>query len=111
MNRFRNTPLGRAAKVLSRADQRKIIAITFLQILMGALDLLGVIAIGLLGALSVTGLQSSKPGERVNAALNILHIQSATFQKQVVILGISAVVLLVGRTILSIFFTRRILFF
>ena len=111
MNRLRNTPLGRAARVLSRADQRKIIAITFLQILMGALDLLGVIAIGLLGALSVTGLQSSKPGDRVNAALNILHIQSATFQNQVVILGISAVVLLVGRTILSIFFTRRILFF
>ena len=111
MNRLRNSLLSRASRVLSRADRRKIVAITILQILMGGLDLMGVIAIGLLGALSVTGLQSSNPGNRVSAALSILHIQDATFQKQAVILGISAVVLLVGRTILSIFFTRRTLFF
>ena len=102
-SRLGKSPLGRAVKVLSRADQRKIVAITVLQILMGGLDLLGVIAIGLLGALSVTGLQSGEPGNRVSAALKILHIQGATFQKQAFILGISAVVLLVGRTILSIF--------
>jgi ABC-type multidrug transport system fused ATPase/permease subunit len=72
---------------------------------------LGIVAIGLLGALSVTGLQSAKPGDRVDAALRVLHIQDETFQNQAVILGISAVVLLVGRTVLSIFFTRRILFF
>lgn len=101
----------RAFNVLSQADQRKIVAITGFQILMAGLDLLGVIAIGLLGALSVTGLQSSAPGNRVSDALNILHIQDETFQKQAVILGISAVTLLVGRTVLSIIFTRRILFF
>ena len=78
---------------------------------MGGLDLLGVIAIGILGALSVTGLQSNQPGNRVSNALKLLHIQGATFQEQAVVLGIIAVALLVGRTILSIFFTRRILFF
>lgn len=78
---------------------------------MGALDLLGVVAIGLLGALSVTGLQYQKPGDRVSAALRILHISDSTFQTQATILGIGAVALLVGRTVLSIFFTRRILFF
>ncbi len=97
--------------MLSPTDQRKVIAATILQIFMGGLDLLGIVAIGLLGALSVTGLQSAKPGDRVDAALRVLHIQDETFQNQAVILGISAVVLLVGRTVLSIFFTRRILFF
>lgn len=111
MERWHKSSLGRAIKVLSRTDQRKVIAVTILQIFMGGLDLLGVIAIGLLGALSVTGLQSAKPGDRVEAALRVLQIQDETFQNQAVILGISAVVLLVGRTILSIFFTRRILFF
>jgi ABC-type multidrug transport system fused ATPase/permease subunit len=111
MSRLRNNLLSRVIKVLSRADRRKIIAITILQILMGALDLLGVIAIGLLGALSVTGLQSANPGNRVRTALEILHIQDVSFQKQAIILGFSAVILLVGRTILSIFFTRRTLFF
>ena len=111
MNRLDKGPLSRAIKVLSRSDRRKIIGITILQVLMGGLDLLGVVAVGLLGALSVSGLQSNNPGNRVSAALKVLHIQDATFQTQALILGVSAVVLLVGRTILSIFFTRRILFF
>jgi len=111
MSRLGKSPLARAINVLSRTDKGKIVAITVLQILMGGLDLLGVIAIGLLGALSVTGLQSGEPGNRVSATLRTLGIQDATFQKQAFILGISAVVLLVGRTILSIFFTRKTLFF
>lgn len=111
MNRLNRGPLWRAYRVLPHSDRRKIVGITLLQVLMGGLDLLGVAAVGLLGALSVSGLQSNSPGDRVGAALKILHIQEATFQTQALILGISAVVLLVGRTILSILFTRRILFF
>jgi ABC-type multidrug transport system fused ATPase/permease subunit len=111
MRSWAKHPLGRAVKVLSRADRRKLIAVTALQVLMGGLDLLGVIAIGLLGALSVSGLQSRPPGDRVNAALEVLHIQDYSFENQALLLALGAAVLLVGRTILSIFFTRRILFF
>ena len=82
-----------------------------LQAGIGALDLLGVIAIGLLGALSVTGLQSRNPGDRVSSVLDILHIANLSFQIQATLLGVGALFLLVGRTIVSIFFTRRILFF
>ena len=110
-SRWYKSTIGRSMHVLSRADQRKVQAIAILQIAMGALDLLGVIAIGLLGALSVSGLQSQEPGDRVTTVLRALHINSLTFQEQAVFLGLSAVTLLVGRTILSIFFTRRILFF
>ena len=109
--RWRVSTIGRSSRVLSRNDQKKVVAVAILQICMGALDLLGVIAIGLLGALSVTGLQSHKPGDRVSSALQLLHISSSTFQMQATILGFGAVFLLVGRTVLSIFFTRRILFF
>ena len=111
MRQLGKSSLGRAVRVLSRVDQRKIIIVILLQVLLGFLDLLGVIAIGLLGAISVTGLQSNNPGNRVSTALSILHIQNTTFQTQATILGISAVVLLVGRTVLSIFVTRKILFF
>ena len=109
--RWRQSTVGRSMHVLSRADQNKVITVAILQICMGALDLLGVVAIGLLGALSVTGLQSHKPGNRVSTALHFLHIYGSTFQTQATILGAGAVILLAGRTILSIFFTRRILFF
>jgi ABC-type multidrug transport system fused ATPase/permease subunit len=98
-------------QVLSRSDQGKVIAVAIVQICMGVLDLLGVVAIGLLGALSVTGLQSDSPGDRVSSALRVLHISESPFQTQAAVLGIGAVLLLVGRTVLSIFFTRRILFF
>jgi ABC-type multidrug transport system fused ATPase/permease subunit len=78
---------------------------------MGLLDLLGVIAIGLLGALSVTGLQSRQPSGQVASALEFLGIENFSFQSQATFLGIGSVVLLIGRTILSIVFTRKILFF
>lgn len=110
-DRWRRSTIGRSARVLSQSDQRKIFAVAVIQVCLSALDLLGVLAIGLLGALSVTGLQSQQPGNRVNSVLNFLHLGGASFQIQAAVLGASAVIFLVGRTILSIFFTRRILFF
>jgi ABC-type multidrug transport system fused ATPase/permease subunit len=98
-------------RVLSRTDQKKIVLVAVLQIFMSILDLLGVLAIGLLGALSVSGLQSKNPGERITSVLEFLNISEEPFQSQIAILGLGALFFLVGRTILSIFFTRRILFF
>jgi ABC-type multidrug transport system fused ATPase/permease subunit len=87
------------------------VGVVILQISLGFLDLLGVAAIGLLGALSVSGIQSGTPGNRVNTALDFLNISEFSFQTQVAIIGISAAALLIGRTLFSIFFTRRTLFF
>jgi ABC-type multidrug transport system fused ATPase/permease subunit len=97
--------------LLSVGDQKKFIAITIAQIFMGLLDLIGVAAIGLLGALSITNVQSDEPGNRVTAVLEAIRLENLTFQTQAIVLGSAAVFLLVGRTILSIFLTRRILFF
>lgn len=109
--RWRQSPIGRSMRVLPKNDQSRIASIAFLQIFMGALDLLGVIAIGLLGALSVTGIQSRPPGDRVNSALQLLQISNASFQVQAIVLGVGALVLLIGRTLLSILFTKKVLFF
>ena len=108
---WRNSTVGRSSRVLSRKDQRKTIAIVFLQISLGALDLLGVAAIGILGALAVSGVQSRQPGNRVNAVLQSLHVTSYSFQFQVGIIGFAAAFLLIGRTLLSVVFTRRTLYF
>jgi ABC-type multidrug transport system fused ATPase/permease subunit len=109
--KWRRTTVGRSARVFSRRDQKRIIAVVLLQISLGFLDLLGVAAIGILGALSVSGIQSGAPGNRVNSALRILHISEFSFQTQVAIIGLGAATLLIGRTIFSIFFTRRTLLF
>ena len=110
-SRWALTTVGRSSRVLSRADQRKVFAVAILQIGLGALDLIGVAAVGVLGALAVSGVQSREPGNRVNTVLQVLHLQSASFQTQAAIIGLAAVVLLIGRTLLSVFFTRRTLFF
>ena len=78
---------------------------------MGGFDLLGIALIGVLGSLAVSGVESHQPGNRVSAVLKLLHIDQLEFQTQALILGISATTILISRTIISITFTRRILFF
>ncbi len=110
-DRWALTTIGRSSRVLSRTDQRKTIAVALLQIGLGALDLMGVAAAGVLGALAVSGVQSSEPGNRVNAILTWLNLENASFQTQAAVIGLAAAVLLIGRTLLSVFFTRRTLYF
>ena len=106
-----NSTFSRAVGILSKPDKRKLIAITVIQILLGIMDLFGVLAVGLLGTLSITGIQSQEPGSRVSGVLNLIGFSQFTFQTQATLIGAIAVLLLIGRTILSIFFTRRILYF
>ena len=111
MQRVKSSTVARCFQIFSKSDQRKIGAVVVLQILLGALDLLGVALIGVIGALAVTGIQSSEPGNRVGAVLEFLQLDGFTFQEQTAILGVIAAVVLVGRTIFSIFFTRKVLYF
>ena len=111
LNRLNVSALVRSARVLPKKDRPKIVLVIFLQIGLGFLDLLGVAAFGVLGALSVTGVQSKQPGNRVSAVLETLNLTNFTFQNQVAILAVSAASILVLRTVLSIVFTRKIFFF
>ncbi|CAB4335490.1 unannotated protein [freshwater metagenome] len=103
--------LGRAASVLDSLDRRKMYFVTLIQILLSLLDLLGVVLIGVLGALAVSGVQSLHPGTRVGYVLTFFHITHFSFTQQIAFIGAIAVTSLVGRTIFSIIFTRKILFF
>ncbi len=101
----------RALRIFSKADRRKIRIITVVQVFLGILDLIGVAIIGVLGALAINGIQSRSAGDRVQQILGFLQIDSFAFQTQVAILGGLSAGTLVLRTILSVVFTRRILFF
>jgi ABC-type multidrug transport system fused ATPase/permease subunit len=106
-----NATFRQAIGILSKSDKRKLGIVTVIQVFLGMLDLFGVLAIGLLGTLSITGIQSREPGNRVNTVLSFLGLGNSTFQTQAIAIGGTAVLLLVGRTIFSIIFTRRILYF
>ena len=109
--RFKQSILYRSLYLLEPGDRKKIILVVLIQIVFGFLDLLGVAAIGMIGALTITGIGNGSPGDRVSAALNFLNISNLSFRDQVVILGTAAAILLVSKTLFSMFFTRRIMFF
>jgi ABC-type multidrug transport system fused ATPase/permease subunit len=98
-------------KLLVKKDRKKLIVITLIQIALGVLDLVGVVLIGALGALSVQGIESHTPGNKVNTVLKILQLSTFSFRSQVAIIGLLASILLVSKTIFSAYFTRKTLFF
>jgi len=108
---FRTTTVGRSSRLLSRNDQRKIFVVLVIQIGLGLLDLIAVASVGILGALAVNGVQSRGPGERVSRFLEIFGLADLPFQNQVAVLGATAAVILIVRTLLSIYFARLSMFF
>lgn len=92
-------------------DRKKVTFATASQILLSILDLLGVALIGVIGALSINGIQSKKAGNRVEQLLEFLNLDNFTFQQQVAALGILATAVLIAKTLLSIMISRRILNF
>ncbi len=101
----------RSTRVLNSRDRINVLLVVAVQIFLGVLDLLGVAIIGLLGILSLNGVQSRPPGDRVSAFLEIIGLLDETFQTQAAALAILASLILVSRTVISITLTRKILFF
>ena len=101
----------RSMSTLSERERKKVYLIAFIQIVMSLLDLFGVLLIGLLGSIAVTGIQSKSNSGASNAILQFLQIDQASFQTQVILIGLFAVILLITKTVFSVITTRRILFF
>ena len=101
----------RYSRLLSRADKNKLGIILVLQILVSFLDVIGIALIGVVGALTVTGIQSSKPTGKISEIIELLRLSDNSFQGQVAILGLVAATVLLSRTFISIYFTRKTLYF
>jgi ATP-binding cassette, subfamily B, bacterial PglK len=108
---FRQSDLWRSTQILARVDRIRLGLVVFLQISFSLLDLAGVAAIGMIGALTIRGVSSQRPGDRVSKVLKFLHLENQTLQKEVAVLAISATLLFLFRTALSIIFTSKTLKF
>ena len=108
---IKHTFFYRSLKLLNRPDRRKILLLGLVQSALGILDLIGVAAIGVLTALTVNGIQSRPPGDRVNLILDLLHLGNLSFSGQVAFLGVTSMATLVLRTVFSIYLTRYTLRF
>jgi ABC-type bacteriocin/lantibiotic exporter with double-glycine peptidase domain len=101
----------RSFGLFSEREKWRIFFVSVSQVILAVLDLLAVGIVGILAALSVTGVQSSRPGNRVSTALNVLHLDGYSFQHQIAILGVIAALLLIVKTLVSGFLTKNILIF
>jgi ABC-type multidrug transport system fused ATPase/permease subunit len=98
-------------KILPKRDLNKVLMMTFLQVILGFLDLIGVVLTGFIATMSINGIRTSEPNVEVNKIFSYLNLAETSFQSQVLILGVVAVTCLIGKSLLSIYFTRRILYF
>ena len=98
-------------RVLRKSDRKKYIGVLLLQAMLGLFDLAGVALAGIIGSLSIRGVQSQAPGTRVQTVLSLFRLEGLNFQKQIALLGGIAVILLITKTILTVIITRRILGF
>ncbi len=97
--------------ILGRKDQQKYKQVLGAQACLGLLDLFGVAILGVIGSLAIRGVQSSPVGDKVSRILEWFNLSEVSLQKQVAFLSTIAVIVLVGKTVVNIFLTRKILFF
>lgn len=97
--------------ILRPVDRAKYMSVLVIQACLGLLDLIGVGILGVIGALAIRGVQSQQPGDRVTQILKLLNLENFAFQLQIALLGIFALILLISKTLATVYFTRKILFF
>jgi len=98
----------RCFRILTNGQKKRLFIVTTFQGLMSLLDLLGVAIVGILGALTISGVSTGINGSRVTQVLTLLNLEGTTFQIQVATLGGIAAIVLLGRTALSIVFSRKV---
>jgi ATP-binding cassette subfamily C protein len=108
---YRGSSIQLALRLLDKKSFINLFGITSIQILLGFLDLIGVVVVGAVGALSVQGIESQHPGNRVRYVLRMLNLEALSFQSQVAALAFIAASVLILKTIISVFFTRKTFLF
>jgi len=81
------------------------------QISLGFLDFFGVALIGLIGAIAVSGIKSETPNQYIQEFTRYFNISDLTFQTQIAFMGTSAAIILIGRTLLTMYIGKKIIFF
>jgi ATP-binding cassette, subfamily B, bacterial PglK len=93
------------------AERRKLALVVAANTFLSLLDLIGVSLVGLIGALSVRGIQSSAPGSRLSQLLEMLSLDDNSLQFAVTVMGSFAAATFLIRTFLSALVTRWLLAF
>ena len=98
-------------RYLTSRDRLVLKLVVLFQILLSILDVIGVALIGVIATLSVYGIQSQDSGNFGEILTRTLGVDGESFQKQVLILSLTTIVILLTKTLASLWVTRRSLSF
>jgi len=98
----------KAIAFTSRSDRKKLILITIITFLISLLDLAAVALAGVIGALAVRGIQEQNAGDRVRTLMESISLDQFELKTQILIISVFALCLLILRSFLSYYFSRKI---
>lgn len=98
-------------RLLNRRDRRLLGVATVIQMATSILDLVGVLLIGIVGAMSVALIEGQPPPAIVEAFFAVLGLATLSTESQLAVLAAAAAVVLLTKSIVSPFLMSRILAF
>jgi ABC-type multidrug transport system fused ATPase/permease subunit len=105
------TSIRLALRLLAPRDRRLLLLAASIQMMTSALDLIGVLLLGLVGALAVTTVQSLPPPEAVEQLVSRLGLSQLSSQELVVVFTAAAAAVLLSKSIISSILNRRVFIF
>jgi ATP-binding cassette subfamily C protein len=97
--------------LLTKKDIFKLRVLFVFQLFSSLFDLLGIFLIGMIGSLTINGIQSRNQSPRIESILNLMNLDNLSFQTQIGILGCLTGIVFILRTFLSLYFTKLTLNF
>ena len=105
---------GEVASSFARLDisvRKRLYKLVVAQCGMAFLDLVGVILVGIVGALSAGKILGQTQNQYVGQIVDILNLESVSLNSQVLIISSFALVILTARSVLTILISKKILLF
>ena len=106
---FKFTEIKRVLLLLEKKDRLKLFLVLIINTFLAFLDLFGVALIGVTSAILIRGLQGLTAGDQVSRFLEILNLDGLPQLNLLILLGGTAILFFIIKTILSVYFLRRTL--
>ena len=106
---FQFTEIKKVLLLLDKKDRFRLFLVLVVNTLLAFLDLAGVALIGVASAILIRSLQAQQAGDQVSRFLEVLDLDGLPQQTLLILLGGTAICFFILKTILSVYFLRRVL--
>lgn len=97
--------------LFTKSEKTRMLVIVMFQVLLGFMDLLSIILIGLIASITTLGISGNPPGGMTMQLVNMLGLDGKSVREQVSILAVVSANLLVFKSIATLYFSRKVTFF